>query len=677
MKSRVLPVLVVLAAAAAMISAQQSKSFRTEISYVELHVSVTTKSGQRVHGLTKADFQVRESKTPQTIESVDEISLPMPPPRDVHALEPDASVSDTGLGDDGRLYVVVIDRGHLDAENTPKLRRQLAEFIDDFVAPADRVAVVNLGSSNVTPFTSNKTRLRAGLGLLSAYRTPADSSDLKVPEGNGDKDGLVAESIAENIAALAADETARDATAAAGSFDSMVALAKYLRGFEGRRKSVVYVSGGTDVSSPQPGAAPASSASAGAAANAFQRMVDALQASNITVYSIDPNGLSRFDPYDGGGSQTPLSSGFGPKSVAPVAMMRALADDTGGFPVVGFNDLTKPFARIVEDNSDYYVIGYSSNRPTDGKSHVIEVRVPGRDVEVRARGRIEAASPKSKSNAVDEAWRKTDVASLLARPVPTADPGLRIRLTASPIAWRADKAVVQLALEIHEGEIPLKPSPAGFANEIVAAFQAFDVNGALKAAKSETITLRVRPETRDAIRDKGWRYVTEFELPRGLYQLRVAASESNERKSGSAFLDLAIPDPRKEPLSLIGVALASNSARLIPTAGSAPTLRKGGPLVVTGSRSFDQSETLTALVAVADNIAGDHEVKLSASLVNADGRIAKEVGGAIASTALKSSESPRAIEIPLTGVPPGSYSVVMRAEAAGKSARRSLVIAVK
>ena len=148
-------------------------------------MSVTTGDSQRVHGLTKSDFLIKESGAPQVVQTVDEVSLPMPPPRNPHAFDADRSVSDNGLVGDGRLAVIVIDRGHLDAEKVPKLRRQLAEFIDDFVAPSDEVAVVNLGASTVTPFTSNKTRLRAGLGLLSAYRTPSDSSDLKVPGASG------------------------------------------------------------------------------------------------------------------------------------------------------------------------------------------------------------------------------------------------------------------------------------------------------------------------------------------------------------------------------------------------------------------------------------------------------------------------------------------------------------
>lgn len=666
-----------LAAVGMMASAQQSKTFRTEINYVELHVSVTTKDGQRVHGLTKADFAVRESGSPQAIEIADEIALPLPAPRDRKTFEPDASVSDAGLIEKGRLYVVVIDRGHLEAANAPKLQRQLAEFIDDFVAPSDLVAVVNLGSSAVTPFTANKTRLRAGLGLLSAYRTPADSSDLKVPEGSGGKEDMVSESIASEIAALAEAETERDATAAAGSFDSMDALARYMRGFEGRRKALVYVSGGLDVNSPMPGEKPAINGSSNAISGAFQRMVSSLQANNITVYSIDPNGLATFDAFDGGGSAVPLSKSFGPKYVGLVAMLRAVADDTGGFPIVGFNDLTKPFARIVEDNSDYYVLGYSSNRPADGKAHTIAIEVKGRpDIVVRARRQIEAASAKSKPNPVDAAWRNTDLVSLLDRPVPTVEPGLRLRLTASPVSWRGDKAVVQLAVEIHEGGLTLAEAAGAWADDVTAAFRAIDEKGVIKAAKSETVKVRARPETRAAIDGRGWRYLNEFEVPAGIYQLRVAVSETGGGKSGSAFLDLAVPDIRKAPLSVIGLALTSDAARRMPSAGTSPTIQQTGQMVITAARTFSGPDIVYALASVVDNIGSDHTATITASLVTPDGKVAKELSEAVDAKKLTQGSPPRALAIALATVPPGDYLLVVKVDAGGKSAKRTAVIRV-
>ncbi len=56
--------------------------------------------------------------------------------------------------------------------------------------------------------------------------------------------------------------------------------------------------------------------------------------------------------------------------------LRTLATETGGFAAVNRNDFTDAFARIVRENSSYYVLGYyPTNDRRDGRFRRIEVRV--------------------------------------------------------------------------------------------------------------------------------------------------------------------------------------------------------------------------------------------------------------------------------------------------------------
>ena len=56
--------------------------------------------------------------------------------------------------------------------------------------------------------------------------------------------------------------------------------------------------------------------------------------------------------------------------------LREFATKTGGFAAVNTNDFSDAFDRVLDDNSQYYVLGYQPNRPgRDGEIRRIRVRV--------------------------------------------------------------------------------------------------------------------------------------------------------------------------------------------------------------------------------------------------------------------------------------------------------------
>ena len=63
----------------------------------------------------------------------------------------------------------------------------------------------------------------------------------------------------------------------------------------------------------------------------------------------------------------------------------ALAYDTGGRPFVGSNRPALMLPQMVRDASAYYLLGYASPAPVDGKFHKIKVRLKKDGYEVRAR----------------------------------------------------------------------------------------------------------------------------------------------------------------------------------------------------------------------------------------------------------------------------------------------------
>jgi len=75
--------------------------------------------------------------------------------------------------------------------------------------------------------------------------------------------------------------------------------------------------------------------------------------------------------------------------------LRALADETSGFAAVNTNDFGNAFARVVKDNSAYYVLGYyPAGHPKDGRFHKLQVKVSQPDLKrVTATSRMGKKAP--------------------------------------------------------------------------------------------------------------------------------------------------------------------------------------------------------------------------------------------------------------------------------------------
>ena len=111
---------------------------------------------------------------------------------------------------------------------------------------------------------------------------------------------------------------------------------------------------------------------------------DVANRNNTSLYMVDPRGLA---VYESDLSQVAVSYD------TDQAMLRnlqdtlyVLAEESDGRAIVNRNDIGPGLAQIVRDSSVYYLLGYtSSERPTDGKFHEVEVKVKREDVTVRAR----------------------------------------------------------------------------------------------------------------------------------------------------------------------------------------------------------------------------------------------------------------------------------------------------
>jgi VWFA-related protein len=140
-------------------------------------------------------------------------------------------------------------------------------------------------------------------------------------------------------------------------------------------------------------------------AREFLDVLDEANRANASFYAIDPRGLAVFDtPIDYREINTPKGTDQAqvgrPGVIEDAARLRerletlrTAASATDGLAMVNSNDLTASLKRIVDDLSDYYLLGYySTNAKTDGTFRRVEVRVKRPGVEVRTRRGYRAAT---------------------------------------------------------------------------------------------------------------------------------------------------------------------------------------------------------------------------------------------------------------------------------------------
>ncbi len=132
----------------------------------------------------------------------------------------------------------------------------------------------------------------------------------------------------------------------------------------------------------------------------LQALIDTAARNNVTFYPIDARGLATT------GMTAEVGGQFsrGPQAGAALSRMsgglsesqnglHALASGTGGLTYFNRNDLVSGFRRAVEDNTYYYVLGYTPTRPTDGKYRKISVKVVKEGATVRSREGYYALKP--------------------------------------------------------------------------------------------------------------------------------------------------------------------------------------------------------------------------------------------------------------------------------------------
>jgi VWFA-related protein len=644
--------------------------FRSGVEAVQVDVYVTDENDRAVTGLTADDFEVFENDRPQVITTFGHVTLPVErrEPLPLGA-EPDVQ---TNTRTEGHVYLFLLGGMRVCSDAEPeavalRTRHLVRQFIDQQFGDNDIAAVVTGRTfpGDRQDFTSNRRLILAAIDRF---------------DGAGPH---------------------------AWELNELMTM---MMRIPGGRKSVLWF---TNVGLPgrNPGQAVdpfdlidhRGGILSQEAEQAHAAMAMATRG-NIRFYLIDPCGLT---------------SGM---SAEHNMHFRALANMTGGFAQVGSNTFTAAFERVVRETSTYYVLGFNSSRQKrEGRYVRLDVKVKRPGLRVRARtGYLEDIEYVRVRREPDPVL--TPLEAALANPLYTA--GVPMRVFAAPYRKSSRENTVALAVDLDPAQLTFSEKNGTYSAALEIRHLATDVNHKIYPEYRHRTTMTLDATNHARMREVGLRVVSQFDVPKGRYQVRVA-SASGER-TGSVVYDVDVPDFADGPLALSGIALAtlskSDAVSLRPERNRRTTQRtrqcrtptceatvalestltawsaggKGGeanllndvlPAPPTTRRDFVPDETLALFAEVYDNngrVRRDppYTIDVAARLLDASGEIVRLVSDRRESRATRRPSGGHGftLRLPLEDTAPGTYVLQVEARSGrdpSHRAARSIPIRVR
>ena len=648
--------------------AQPPVRFKVDVELVEIDAIVTDAAGRVVRGLTQKDFEILEEGKPQPIGTFAMVDIPIEraDPPAFRAAPPEPDVFSNRREFDGRLFVVVLDDLQTDAARTARVRTAARQFVERYVGANDLVAIVQTsGAGGGQDFTASRQRLVAAIDRFIGNKLKS-ATELKIEHYR--------ETAARGVTEKPKDtEDLQRAFRARASLSALSGVAGYLSGVHGRRKALVYFGEGIDYDIANFVEARDTSSVQGA----MRDLVAAATRANVSIYSVDPRGLSTGmeDAINFVTIPEATSVGIGIASMQDElsrshTSMRAMSEETGGVAFLNRNDTDAAFRRIVEENSTYYILGYyPRDGRRDGRYRRVQVRMTRPGLQVRARpGYVAPVDAKARHAAPSlNVPVSPELLAALQSPVPVG--GLSLHVVATPFQGRKKNASLAVSVEVDPAGLTFTERNGVFENDVEVVIVPTDIKGKkARDGSSDTAELHLRTQTHALVMREGIRLTRSLDLPAGTYRLHVGVREKSGGSIGTVSAEIDVPDLFKPPLQMSGIALAAES-NMRPTANPDPRFSDVLPEPPTAARTFPREDTLSVFAELyAMDVRTPHRIAIRTTVTADNGHVIFSSEDERRSEDLTSGNTGgtggiwrHKVKIPIKGVAPGRY--VLRVEA--------------
>jgi len=516
-------------------------------------VSVTDKDGKPIEGLTKDDFILTEDNVPQTIrvfefEKLDDTMLPRSTPPIVAAVrgpeQPPASqlqITPVSAGDtryqDRRLLVLYFDLPALqnDADRIRAFEAAMS-FLDKKMTGADLVAILTYAGEEVRvrqDFTDDRDALQ---GILSALLNGADLDDSSFNFGQADGEFALFNTDRQ-LAAL------QNAVRMFGVLNEKKSLIDFT--------TSVNLNGADNQSQ-------------------LRATLNAARRANVAIFPVDSRGLIASAPMGNASLRSPggLAMYTGASAMQTLGgisrsqdALYTLAADTGGKPLVDYNDLSLGIVNAQRANASYYVLGYyATNTAKDGKLRRVKITLKNRNAQLAYREAYYADKEFTKFSGADKE-RQLEEALMLGDPITE----LPIVMELNYFQLNSAEYFVPLAVKIPGSELVMAQKAGAKHTLIDFIGEIRNEYGTIIANIRDKVEIKTEGETASVLASNPVQYDAGYTLIPGKYIIKFLARNADTGRIGTYQADFIIPNLNKEILRIPISSVVLGSQRVAMT----------------------------------------------------------------------------------------------------------------
>ena len=636
-------------------------TFRDRVDLVQVDVAVLDRDRRPLRGLTAADFTVLEDGKPRPVVAFSAVDVPA---REAVAVPPAAllappDVVTNQIGDEGRVVVIVMDRSIPQGQPTLDARRIAVAAVNE-LGPGDLGAVVSTNQGVPQNLTSDRARLLRAIARNDLASAPS-------AEAQALEDGLA---VAAGFIPLS---PLLDGRCYCGVCvpETIQHVAEAVSQVARRRKVLLFIGASLTLQTTETDCVFRMK-------DAREKMLRALDRSGLTIHSIDPSGLQT--------QMAPAAARTGIRGGMPQLVrqgeLEVLPSRTGGRTVVNTNAPQEAVPAIIHESDAYYLIGFlPTSQAMDGRFHRIEVKVNRRGVRVQTRRGYErvpadesgggATAPPSDAGEIPAASRAAGT-RVLSGLLPVATRALSLTLApfAGPDPARAGLAVV-VGLERPAG--PADSDARREPLEIVA--RAFDPYGRPVGTARQTLDV-LWPDAATSV-DRRIDLLSRLDLKPGDYEVRVSVTGRDPALASSVFGYVAVPRFASDPFTLSGLVIDVD-----PSIPAAPRdfLSSLVPVVPTSLRQFSRTDRVGAVVAVYQGTTRHDPivpVRMRSRLLRGSDVVAEDASVLTPAEFSAARAAAYRINLPLAGLAPGAYTLVVDASIETATGTRVMLFLVR